>query len=68
MSANVTGFGLPAQHESHHAHDLAGVRKPPGNEDAGSWAPVSAGAMGISLAPSVQLGPYEAGGGAVFKQ
>jgi len=31
----VTGFGLPAQRGHIHAHDRAGVRKPPGKEGAG---------------------------------
>ena len=41
------GFRMPAQHGPPHAHDRAGVRKPPGNEVAGGEAPGSAGAMGI---------------------
>ena len=46
---------MPAHHELLHAHDRAGVRKPPGNEVAGECAPEgSAGSMGNWLARSVQ--------------
>ena len=49
------GFRMPAHRESFHAHGRAGVRKPPGNEVAGEWAPDgSAGSMGNWLARSVQ--------------
>ena len=41
------GFRMPARHGPHHAHRRAGVRNPSGKEGAGSWAPVSAGAMRI---------------------
>ena len=51
------GFRMPAQYGRQHARDRAGVRKPPGKEGAGSGARLCAGAMGISLARSVQYGP-----------
>ena len=53
-SSNCDGFRMPAQHRPHHAHRRAGVRKPPGNEGAGSGAPGSAGAMGNWLTPLAQ--------------
>ena len=59
-SRSCDGFRMPAQHGPRRAHDRAGVRKPPGNGVAGSWAPGSAGAMGISSAPMVQRARVDA--------
>ena len=41
------GFRMPAHHGPRRAHDRAGVRKPPGEEIAGSGVPGTTGAMGI---------------------
>src|SRR5262245_48221614 len=58
MTAIVTGFGCRPHHRALHtrAGGRAGVRKPPGKETAGEWAPLSAGAMEIWLAATVQRG------------
>ena len=52
----VTGFGCRPNHWASNDHGgcWAGVRKPPVKETAGEWAPLSAGAMGVSLAGTVQ--------------
>ena len=57
-SANIVGFcdgfRKPARRDANHAHDQAGVRKPPRKEGAGGRALGSADAMGIWLAVMVQ--------------
>jgi SMI1 / KNR4 family (SUKH-1) len=60
------GFRTPARSLSarHHVGWSAGVRKPPMNETAGGGAPLSAGAMGIWMARSVQRRSRKAGAGA----
>jgi len=57
-SASVTGFGCRPHHGALHTREggRAGVRKPPGKETAGEWAPLSGGAMEIWLAATVQRG------------
>ena len=54
----VTGFGCRPHHGALHTDKggRAGVRKPPGKETAGDWAPLSAGAMEFWLAGTVQRG------------
>src|SRR5262245_21159499 len=58
MTAIVTGFGCRPHRRALHTREggRAGVRKPPGKETAGEWAPLSAGAMEIWLGATVQRG------------
>jgi hypothetical protein len=55
----VTGFGLPAQRGHIHAHDRAGVRKPPGKEGAGLGHPAQRALWGFGGRRRVQRVPVE---------